>query len=124
MSATQHTPGPWLKAVTGNVLDGRGCKVCTVDPLPGMNNREKESNACLIASAPDMLSALEEIASRQISVHGYNSPSALLLRLASVQSLARAAIARATGESITDHRCAEEMRASHPRMTMWKEGEK
>ena len=66
MSATQHTPGPWLKAVTGNVLDGRGCKVCTVDPLPGMNNREKESNACLIASAPDLLAALyaSEIALR------------------------------------------------------------
>lgn len=57
MSATQHTPGPWLKAATGNVLDGRGCKVCTVEPLPGMDNREKETNARLIAAAPDLLAA-------------------------------------------------------------------
>jgi hypothetical protein len=55
---TQHTPGPWMTARTGNVLDGRGCKVCTLEPMPGMNDREKESNARLIASAPDLLAAL------------------------------------------------------------------
>ena len=88
MSATQHTPGPWKKAVTGNVLDGRGCKVCTVDPLPGMNNREKESNARLIASAPDLLADLEGLVESVSHLLPHNHPALVN---------ARASIARATG---------------------------
>ena len=100
MSATQHTPGPW-KAEGNGIFGQDGIYIGAAYSPVSFGAKplcaEALANACLIASAPDMLSALEEIASRQISVQGYNSPSALLLRLASVQSLARAAIARATG---------------------------
>lgn len=52
----------------------------------------QEANARLIAAAPVLLAALQEIAERG-PVEGYGSPSALRLRLVATQSIARNAIA-------------------------------
>ena len=99
MSTAQHTPGPWhigKRTFAPYIYGPKGEEVAGPSGFTS-GHEETQANARLIAAAPDLLAALEEIASRQISVQGYNSPSALLLRLASVQSLARATIARATG---------------------------
>lgn len=67
---SNHTPGPW-NAVDGNVMathaarskySGSFCVAsvdtfssnCTIDAV------ERNSNACLIAAAPDLLAALED----------------------------------------------------------------
>jgi hypothetical protein len=57
---------------------------------------EAERNFQLILGAPELLAALEEIATRG-PVPGYDSASALRLRLVATQSIARAAIAKAKG---------------------------
>lgn len=51
--------------------------------------------AALFAAAPELLAALEEIAARG-PVIGYNTIAALTLRITAMQSIARAAIAKAT----------------------------
>ena len=71
-----HTPGPWSVTVIGHDLEirGNGYGIAHVlagdalrDPalaLPGDEEEaeaELKANACLIAAAPEMLAALEEI---------------------------------------------------------------
>ena len=87
----QHTPGPWTHEGQGDITGiendpGNGC-VGKVDvacvylrTVPGRN----ESNARLIAAAPEMLRALRAI------VEESNDPGAV--------DFARAAIAKAEGE--------------------------
>ena len=105
--AAGHTPGPW--EIHGDDLtmigacDGKAMIAHAVGPLevhPPEWRRtieEAAANARLIAAAPAMLAALEDIAGRG-PVPGYGSAGALLVRLAGIQSIARAALAAATGE--------------------------
>ena len=56
-----HTPGPWkrYRDKNGRVskIEGKGHRVCTFQPSdPNTNN-----DSALIAAAPDMLEALEEV---------------------------------------------------------------
>ena len=69
---TQHTPGPW-EAVEGNahhgpfVTDIGDRTICDLYTLDGADRpavfrpEEAEANARLIAAAPDLLAALEEL---------------------------------------------------------------
>jgi hypothetical protein len=54
-----------------------------------------KADAALIATAPELLTALREIAERG-PVDGYTSAAALRLRLVGIQTIARQAIAKAT----------------------------
>lgn len=51
------------------------------------------------ASAPEMLEALKEIAEVPLNVAGYNSIQAVRLRFVSMQTVARAALSKAGGDT-------------------------
>jgi len=73
-------------------------RICDLRVLPGVDGFGKgKANALLIAAAPVLLRALEEIAERGPLV-GYDAVSALKLRLVLTQSIARAAIAAARAD--------------------------
>jgi hypothetical protein len=60
-----HTPGPWHAEIGpqgGYVIsdDERGHTICLRSPWP-MRMGESEANARLIAAAPELLAALEEV---------------------------------------------------------------
>jgi len=89
-----HTPGPWVYQDDEFIVAGAwpyGSTICVLDA------KNRQANARLIAAAPAMLAALEDIAGRG-PVPGYGSGDALLVRLAGIQSIARAALSAATGE--------------------------
>lgn len=90
-----HTPAPW---VIGNpteihAADGTRIVMCcqTADDA---DLCQAEANARLIAAAPDLLAALERIAIGQ-EMTGCFTHAETVLRY---QEIARAAIAKATGE--------------------------
>ncbi|HET9109067.1 MAG TPA: hypothetical protein VFN79_17965 [Steroidobacteraceae bacterium] len=58
-----HTPGPWRQTGTFTVQDSRGNRVART----GMArpHAENEANAHLIASAPDLLAALQQLLDEQ-----------------------------------------------------------
>lgn len=65
MSEGKHTPGPWeigeLDMNGQRIVRGEHIEICTCwHHCVGSIEREMEENARLIASAPDMLEALEE----------------------------------------------------------------
>lgn len=98
MSKNAHTPGPWL-IIPGGDEWSQG-RIATIEPKPEtmisenywtvaeVNNRrdEREANARLISAAPDLLEALEAVVS-------------VADRATTEFDLARAAIAKARGES-------------------------
>lgn len=102
MSKKAHTPGPWhvpsgsftgLSVEAGEPIacPGYGGSMSDTQIICGLSwlgTEEWEANARLIAAAPDMLEALEEIA-------GLETPNAnaTVRRMASI---ARAAIAKTT----------------------------
>lgn len=104
MSETEYTPGPWRSGTVygaivadyktssyeesghGDVNYYGGHLVC--------ESVEFEANARLIAAAPEMLEALKEIVSD--SGQG-NSHDSLLQEIVDIHSIARDAIAKATG---------------------------
>jgi hypothetical protein len=60
-----HTPGPWRVDHSGNchiVIIDENERTIAFCALQNENSEEDESNSCLIASAPDLLSALERLA--------------------------------------------------------------
>ena len=65
----KHTPGPW-KVITGAVYTaqstGKVVPIASMDREAGNGTSlvEREANARLIAAAPELLKALEEIADR------------------------------------------------------------
>ena len=102
----KHTPGPWEtlpcyygtnRFPIGAPLGDGAHRIVGEAYGIGGTEADDEANARLIAAAPVMLAALEDIAGRG-PVPGYGSAGALLVRLAGIQSLARAALAAATGE--------------------------
>ena len=90
-----HTPGPWrrYRDKKGRVskIEGRGGRVCTFQP----SDLNVEANASLIAAAPDLLEALEEIVASNPSVT-INS-SGWMEDVSAIEK-ARNAIRRARGE--------------------------
>ncbi|EWC39591.1 hypothetical protein [Stutzerimonas stutzeri] len=63
---SEFTPGPWLRDEYGNVVAGSGDRVAfrsVTTVCSGTDERisEAEANTTLIASAPDLLEALEMI---------------------------------------------------------------
>lgn len=91
---TKHTKGPWIVAITGNILDGRGRKVVSIESITGNDASEKTANARLIAAAPELLGALKALLDSKREHYGpsvlnhYNNNSAVIK--------ARDAIAKAT----------------------------
>lgn len=101
-SSSQHTSGPWhfmpeKPFVTAYCNETQKQEIVATVYSHSGEVLEWEANARLIAAAPCLLQVLEEINAMQITVPGYNSPSALLLRLAHMQSLARCGIEKAKG---------------------------
>ena len=99
-SPTPHTAGPWsiYDRIPVVVVDKDGASICDAAPgNPHMPLNEAKANARLIAAAPDLLAALREIErgegefSRDQLTHATNC-------IESMRSIARAAIALATGE--------------------------
>lgn len=90
---TKHTPGPWStevdrkKALEINIVSGNRPFVATAWPA-NHPDKEQEANARLIAAAPDLLKALEELLEVTDFHELYGSRT----------EAARAAIAKATGE--------------------------
>jgi hypothetical protein len=92
----QHTPGQWLVSDNGETItvrdqsNGRIAGMHWLKGEHGLNGRrsdsEVEANACLIASAPDLLAALKEFVA---TFCGWQGP---------LIDIAKAAIAKATGE--------------------------
>jgi len=86
----KHTKGPWeFEAEPGYgvfVHDAEGTVAEVMCDQKLIDDRTALANACLIAAAPDLLEALQEI----VRNDPYNQSSAGII--------ARAAIARATGE--------------------------
>jgi len=90
---TQHTPGPW--AVTEGYL-WRGIRapsrvIADMRIVGGVVENEVQANARLIAAAPDMLAALQDImaeSSRDDDDHDM---------IATIQGICRAIITKAKG---------------------------
>lgn len=86
----QHTPGPWAVSPYNNIVSKNGT-VAKTEQMPGNDDEERKANAHLIAAAPDLLSALQEMMSVFQDHEQYDEESA------EVVSIARAAIAKAGG---------------------------
>ena len=101
--STQHTKGPWkVKTGSNAVLAGRK-QICShvnaasVLPVNMVEDQKiAEANARLIAAAPDLLEALQEITSDYADRFDLDDPSTNPGIKSSIEQ-ARAAIAKATG---------------------------
>jgi hypothetical protein len=92
----KHTPGPWN--TTGNGLVYSVDEVVADATFGCMNGETTIANARLIASAPDLLAALQEIAAAGYdSAHSYPGAGWLIAH-EKFAAFARAAISKATGE--------------------------
>ena len=58
---TQHTPGPWKEDKYGCVIDAGGRVVCNEFCTTSIPLAESLANARLIAAAPELLEALENL---------------------------------------------------------------
>jgi hypothetical protein len=69
-----HTPGPWEieSTVSAHYIESEGCEVARVDLIGAIEGLENVDlpNARLIASAPDLLAALKNVA-EQIAAYDY-----------------------------------------------------
>lgn len=86
----KHTPGHWELRGQRLVTDGNG--VVIAEKI-GSNGGGSEANACLIASAPELLEALERMV-RAFNVKDIDP----LIAFATIEQ-AQSAIAKARGES-------------------------
>ena len=78
---TKHTPGPW-EVVEWNVIFAGDKRIAEVD----VNNPNDDTDAQLIAAAPDLLAALEAGVENDMPMREW-------------LNMAKAAIAKAKGES-------------------------
>ena len=109
MSA-QHTPGPWWLQADGagwyvECTPERGYSVAYIrsevaEDDPDTPDAEKEANARLIAAAPDLLEALKELSRSFIGTYSddQRSDDEINNHREHWERMARAAIAKATGE--------------------------
>ena len=83
----EHTPGPWAPY---HLSDGSWAVARRDDVLPPLAWTVNEADARLIAAAPDLLAALEEI----VNLEGF--PDQFAYR---AEAIALAAIAKAKGKT-------------------------
>ncbi len=103
---SKHTPGPWManewRASENGEEVARGWEIVKDGYLLPMadcdseNYEESTANARLIAAAPDLLEALQRISLAKPDQLDHSIDVAIIERCANV---ARAAIAKATGEA-------------------------
>jgi hypothetical protein len=92
----QHTPGPWHKEL-GSYIYARTSKVA--DAYFAQTESERTANARLIAAAPELLTALQEVV-RVFDSHPSSITDTVWVTGESPETLydhCRAAIAKATG---------------------------
>jgi L-alanine-DL-glutamate epimerase-like enolase superfamily enzyme len=106
--STQHTPGPWIGAGPsfGDQFPRYTTEITTEDERYGdghiqicelpfhHHDEENEANARLIAAAPDLLGALQNMLAQYNTVHGTGD-----MEMQSAIDFAHKAIAKATGET-------------------------
>lgn len=110
MTHTYHTPGPWTvdlweigerKEAQVVVRTGKDCVAYVKDLWAGLNEPfrcdERDSNARLIAAAPDMLEALRSLLARCVMLD--QSATHEGLANCNAMSYARQAIAKAEGKA-------------------------
>ena len=99
MSANKHTPGPWSAGAAGSITAQTDASLPMMDyqialaisPVRGEKGQAvREANARLIAAAPELLEALQEMVSLVEMVIPFDGPQ---------QRKARAAIAKAAGDA-------------------------
>lgn len=93
MSKAKHTPGPWDEN-NGRVFRGNSGSICILTDQHSFV--EYRANARLIAAAPELLEALEYI---YLLLQDDYDGDALKRLTAELSDTARAAIAKATGET-------------------------
>lgn len=98
-TTSKHTPGPWhLSNLSHRYVryrlstDATGYNICDMDVFGGPPD-EKEANARLIAAAPELLEALEQICN--LERRAFREAWDMLQE---VDRLARTAIRKARGE--------------------------
>ena len=101
---SKHTPGPWTirKTLRRIVVFSESRRWRDIAGLQHYNSPERESNARLIAAAPDMLAALEAIcehANEAWAALDHDYHEVLAGNLGDAVDQARATIAKAKGES-------------------------
>lgn len=98
-----HTPGPWFTDIREDT-DERRYIMSEKAPFPGtvaivtLDVAEAEANARLIAAAPELLEALQRFLDYESAMNSREDVSGMLI-YAEFSDMARAAIAKATGES-------------------------
>jgi hypothetical protein len=94
----EHTPGPWeISRGAQNdpfSIEASACTVAHIKTTP--RKWSPEANAHLIAAAPDLLEALEDLISAGAAVHHYLGQATGKIHADALQK-ARAAIAKAEG---------------------------
>lgn len=95
-----HTPGPWTVSNIGEVFAGKNTRICNPDQT-GVDGMAK-ANARLIASSPDLLTALKNLLDVQ-DVDEHDSSEEMLSNPHETKDcvlcVAREAIAKAEGKS-------------------------
>lgn len=86
MKTTNHTPGPWALSPYNNIMSRNGT-IAKIEQMPGNYDSEQEANAHLIASAPDLLSALQAVMDEHWSGHIFGSWEAALAAIAKAEGL-------------------------------------
>ena len=98
---TQHTPGPWNVSVEDNnsfICDQDGYTVAEIYARSARLANHVNANARLIASAPELLAALECLDNYVCNSLSSDYPTGIDIESDAFLK-ARAAIAKATGES-------------------------
>lgn len=113
---SKHTPGPWMLAAKPSSIVGwpvvaqSGRAIASLNyvhqsmidpPVKGDRayNVESKANGALIAAAPDLFKALEAIQQFCDDPDGSEKPESLAMGLARLLPAARAALAKAKGET-------------------------
>ena len=100
MKTAQHTPGPWRnEGATVKAISHGICFKITRADANNYTTEGNEANARLIAAAPDLLAALQEIEDKGKlwSDNPDQMPIGWIAALAELSRNARYAIAKATG---------------------------
>ena len=105
MSESKHTPGPWKysayhRSIMGGELSRDGCRI-HVASLPGheFKHPSVDANARLIAAAPELLAAAEEVIRSRLSIGAIQEQGEQGKRHIRHLNELRAAIAKAKGET-------------------------
>jgi hypothetical protein len=101
-----HTPGPWLHDAQDDWRDicqttgiGRHVIACVTPSVGGVGEETDRANARLIAAAPELLDALSDLATAMEAVLAKPGDETRRPHAAHYAKLARAAIAKATGNA-------------------------